>query len=229
MYMIMRTIKTILADDHRIFIEGLKAVLNRHPVLHFEVIGEAGSGMELIRILKKTAETDLIILDLNLPETNGLEVMRMLKESKTSIKILALTSHGEPDIIKSAFRFGANGYLLKNGGIAELYHAIEEVLTGERYMGEGLLLPAESNKYSKRPPSAISFMPEGRLLKRHNLTKRELEILKLIAQAFSNKEIAKELFISDQTVSVHRKNIMRKLGATNTAGLIKIAYDNSIV
>ncbi len=225
----MRTIKTILADDHRIFIEGLKAVLNRHPALHFDIVGEAGSGMELIRILKKTTEADLIILDLNLPETNGLEVMRMLKEGKTSIKILALTSHGEPDIIKSAFRFGANGYLLKNGGITELYHAIEEVLTGERYMGEGLSLPADSNKYNKRPGSATNFLTEGRGLKRHNLTKRELEILGLIAQAFSNKEIAKELYISDQTVSVHRKNIMRKLGATNTAGLIKIAYDNSIV
>lgn len=225
----MRTIKTILADDHRIFIEGLKAVLARHPALHFEIIGEAGSGMELIRVLKKTAEADLIILDLNLPETNGLEVMRMLKEGKTSIKILALTSHGEPDIIKSAFRFGANGYILKNGGITELYHAIEEVLTGERYMGEGLSLPAESNKYNQRPGLSTSFLPESRLLKKHNLTKRELEILKLIAQAFSNKKIAKELYISDQTVSVHRKNIMRKLGATNTAGLIKIAYDNSIV
>jgi len=223
----MRTIKTILADDHRIFIEGLKAVLSRHPALRFDIIGEAQSGSELLHVLKKTTDAELVVLDLNLPETNGLEAMRILKERKAAFKILALTSHGEPDIIKSAFRLGANGYILKNGGIDELYSAIEGVLTGERYMGEGLALPAES-KY-KRSALSKGFFTEGRLTKKHNLTKRELEILHLIAQAFSNKEIAKELFISDQTVSVHRKNIMRKLGATNTAGLIKIAYDNSIV
>ncbi len=225
----MHTIKTILADDHRIFIEGLKAVLNRHPTFRFDILGEAGSGMELIRTLKTSVDADLLILDLNLPETDGLEVMRMLKESKTAVRILALTSHGEPDIIKSAFRFGANGYILKNGSISELYHAIDEVMIGSRYIGEGLALPDESEKYSKNKIFTKTFLQEGRLFKRHNLTKRELEILRLIAQAFSNKEIAKELFISDQTVSVHRKNIMRKLGASNTAGLIKIAYDNSIV
>jgi len=143
--------------------------------------------------------------------------------------ILALTMYDEAKLVKSAFKAGVDGYILKNSDPYELLRAIEEVLKGKTYIGIGVqLVGARAN--------GTTFMAdkekgkfEDKFIQKYNLTKREIEILKLISQAFSNKEIASELFISDQTVSVHRKNIMRKLNVSNIAGLIKIAYDNSIV
>jgi DNA-binding NarL/FixJ family response regulator len=225
----MRLIKTILADDHRIFTEGVKAVLQRDPDTKFEITGTVHNGMELIRLLKQK-KVDLVILDLNLPEKDGLEVVNYVRSQRIDVKVLALSMYEEPKIIKSAFKAGVNGYILKSRGINELFSAIDTIFNGNNFIGEGVTLNGgnletpNGQKYKKR-----GFNLEDRFVKKHNLTKRELEILQLITQALSNKQIAKTLFISDQTVSVHRKNIMRKLGVCNTAGLIKVAYDNSLV
>lgn len=225
----MRLIKTILADDHRIFTEGVKAVLQRDPDIQFDITGIVHNGLELIRLLKQK-NADLVILDLNLPDKDGLEVVSYVRSQRNNVKFLALSMYEEPKIIKSAFKAGVNGYILKSRGIEELFNAIDTIFDGDNFLGEGVTLSSNhpGNINGKKYQRQI-FNLEDRFVKKHNLTKRELEILQLITQALSNKQIAKVLFISDQTVSVHRKNIMRKLGVCNTAGLLKVAYDNSLV
>ena len=224
----MQTIKTIIADDHKIFLEGLKTVLRRYPRdMEFEIVGEASNGAELIRLLKYQP-ADLLIFDLNMPEKDGLEVLQFIRNFRIGILKLALTMYESPKIVRAAFKAGVDGYVLKDKGIENLFAAIREVAAGNTFVSDGISLGngLPKNMISGRQPK---YLVNDRFVKKHSLTKRELEILQLITQALSNKEIAKTLFISDQTVSVHRKNIMRKLGVTNTAGLVKIAYDNSLI
>lgn len=220
--------RIVIADDHHLFVAGLKTILktDEEDGITFEIIGIAHDGEELIPLLKRT-KPDLLILDLNMPHRDGLDVLDFIREDYPNLKILALTMYDESKIVKSAFKSGVDGYVLKNIGKTQLIRAIKEVMQGHTFLGEGVKLNAIMETAPKHLEAAIFF--EDKFIKKYNLTKRELEILRLISQALSNKEIAKELYISDQTVSVHRKNIMRKLGVSNTAGLIKIAYDNSLL
>lgn len=222
----MHTIKVVIADDHQLFAEGIKNLLRRTDRFNIEIIGEAQNGKELIALLKRI-DPDLLLLDLNMPELDGLGVLELVQDKQRQLKILALTMYDDAKLVKSAFKAGVDGYMLKNSDPRELLDAIDEVLKGKTYLGEGVELIQNGSRPNKL--SASQEMFADKFIKKYNLTKRELEILKLITNALSNKEIAKELFISDQTVSVHRKNIMRKLGVSNTAGLIKIVYDNSLI
>jgi len=219
----METVEIVIADDHQLFIAGLKTLLVDTDKYHFKIVGVAHTGQSLLDLLKKT-HASLLILDMNMPERDGLDVLAVIKEQYPRLRILTLTMYDESKIVKSAFKAGVDGYILKTIGISELMDAIETVLSGKTYMGKGVRLnAADANQ------NGTNGQFEDKFIKKYNLTKREIEILRLITQAMSNKEIAKELYISDQTVSVHRKNIMRKLGVSNTAGLIKVAYDHSLV
>lgn len=221
-------IKIIVVDDHQIFIEGVKKVLNEMTDLSCRVVGEAAGGSDFLRLMRKT-EADLLFLDMNLPDMDGLEVLEALKKNPVKpIKIIILTMYDDPKIVKAAFKSRVDGYVLKGNGVEELKNAIREVMDGNTFMGKGVSL---TNGIGKSKPVTQNYHAafQDRFIKKYHLTKRELEVLALISQALNNKEIAKELYISDQTVSVHRKNIMRKLGVSNTAGLIKMAYDNSLV
>lgn len=224
----MQIIKAILADDHRIFIEGLKCVLSKSEKYKFEIVGVAHDGNELIDVVRRNP-ADLLILELNLPETDGLEAMKVIEKEHIPIRILTLSMYNEPKIVKSALKAGAAAYILKDKDIDELFHAMNEVFSGQTYIGDGVAMSDHGNGRGDIGNQHTDLEVEDRFVKKYHLTKREMEILRLITKALSNKEIAKELFISDQTVSVHRKNIMRKLGVSNTAGLIKAAYDYSIV
>ncbi len=222
----MQTVKTILADDQCIFIEGLKAVLHKKSSLPIDVVDCAFNGKELMEIVRRES-ADLLILDLKLPEKDGLEVLKILRKERVPIQVLILSRYDDPKIVKTAFKYGADGYILKDKNVTELFTAIREVLAGNTFIGEGVNLhKLSARRFNGKPVTAVF---QDSFVKRHKLTKREVEILRLITDALSNKEIARELYISDQTVSVHRKNIMRKLGVSNTAALIKTAYDNSLV
>ncbi len=222
----MQHVNVVIADDHQLFITGLRSILSDVDGFDINLMEIANTGEELLNILKSQIP-DLLILDLNMPERDGLDVLGSIGKKYDDMRILALTMYDESKIVKSAFKAGVDGYVLKSSGKDELVRAITEVLEGQTFMGEGVSLNGVSHKGGRKSDNDVQF--QDRFIKKYNLTKREIEILRLISSAMSNKEIAKELFISDQTVSVHRKNIMRKLGVSNTAGLIKIAYDNSLI
>ncbi len=224
----MQHVKIVIADDHQLFIAGLKSLLQYETDdLKFEVVGVANDGDAAIELLRRY-HPDVLILDLNMPDRDGLDILGTVREQFPKLRILTLTMYDDTKIVKSAFKAGVDGYALKTINKADLIDAIKEVLTGKRYFGEGVRLNDPLEMISKKMFKKDDPY-EDRFIKKYNLTKRELEILRLITLALSNKQIAKELFISDQTVSVHRKNIMRKLGVSNTAGLIKVAYDNSLI
>ena len=222
-------IRIILVDNQQIFIEGLKVVLDKCENLKFELVGELGTGNALLRLLEKE-EADLVLLDLNLQDMDGLEVLSHLKERKNEVKVITMSIYDEPKIVKSAFKAGTYGYVLKSSSTNELHQAIKTVMEGETFMSIGLSLTNNSGMHSQFMHNGkLSASFEDRFIKKFKLTKREIEVLKLVGQAMSNKEIAKELYISDQTVSVHRKNIMKKLDVNNTASLIKFAFEHNLI
>jgi len=224
----MEHIRTIIADDHHLFITGLSSILKDSDLYEFDIVSLAHDGDELMEKLK-LYNPDFLVLDLNMPGKDGLDVLKDIRKNNRELKILTLTMYDEPKIVKAAFKSGSDGYVLKNEGKEGLLKGVHEVMSGRTHLGVGVKLNEELIT-SNGQVLARSVSPyEDRFIQKYNLTKREIEILRLITQALSNKEIAKELYISDQTVSVHRKNIMRKLGVSNTAGLIKLAYDNSLV
>lgn len=220
----MRTINVIVADDHRIFLEGLKILLNGSADYKFRIIGEAENGLDLMEILQKTTP-DLLLLDLNMPGTDGLTVLKEAKYWLRNTKVIVLSMYEDPKVIRSSLKYGANGYLQKNCSKRDFTALLSSVLESNLYFGEGQ--PKMVMHQEDETETEIDF--EDRFLKKYNLTKREFEILRLITKAMNNKQIAHELFISDQTVSVHRKNIMRKLGVNSAAALVKIAYDSSLI
>ena len=225
----MKTISVVLADAHQIFIEGLKVVFSRSEDLRAEVAGEATTGSQLLKIIDST-KVDLVVLDMNLPDMDGLEAIARIREHKSDAKILTLSMYDESKILKAAFKAGVDGYILKSSSFHEFYKAVKAVLEGDTYIGFGLSLMNGTGMHSRfLQEGKLSTSYDDRFLKKYHLTKRELEVLKLIGQALSNKDIAKDLYISDQTVSVHRKNIMRKLGVGNTASLIKMAFENNLL
>ena len=224
----VQTVKTVIADDHHLFITGLRSILQTAEHFDFEIMEVAHTGEELLGKLKRM-DPELLILDLNMPERDGLDELTAISSQNKALKILALTMYDDSKIVKSAFKSGVDGYVLKSAAKDELLEAIYDVMAGNTHLGNGVRLNEVMATMRGKTIKPKSSPIEDRFIKKYNLTKREIEILRLITQALSNKEIAKELFISDQTVSVHRKNIMRKLGVSNTAGLIKIAYDNSLI
>ncbi len=222
----MQQVNVVLADNHKIFLEGLSSVLCENNDLKFNIIDRVVSGLELLKILEKHP-VDLLIMELNLLTLDGLEVLKKIKEQNLATKKMILSRYDNPKIVKEAFKAGADGYVLKSSDTSELLHGIRELLANKSFIGAKVQL---SQAKEKPAPEGTHSMPfSDNFIKKYSLTKREIQILQLIIQAHNNKQIAKKLFISDQTVSVHRKNIMRKLSVSNTAGLIKAAYENFIV
>ena len=215
-------IRVIIADDHVLFLDGLKRVLAESTAFNFDIVGTATSGLEVIRLVKMN-KPHIVFLDLNMPGKDGLAVLEEIKAWNKEIKVIVVTMYDKAKIVKSAIKIGCKGYVLKMYGKHELFAAVEAVLSGETYIGEGIEFTSQGI------PKKEDVRFDDSFIRKHKLTKRELEILRLISQAFSNKQIGKQLFISDQTVSVHRKNIMRKLGVSNTAALLKLAYENDLV
>lgn len=217
----MSSLKTIIADDHPIFLKGLENLLTYNNSQSLEVLRSCESGRGVLQALNQW-KCDLLILDLSLQDMDGLEVIKAVRDRSTDVVILVLSRFKDAKMVKSAIQTGADGYLLKTSKPEEIFVAIKNVMAGDTYIGSGIKLTEDWQENGFR-----SF--EEKFVKKYFLTKREIQILRLITEAKSNKQIAKELYISDQTVSVHRKNIMRKIGVSNTAGLIKLAYDYCLV
>jgi DNA-binding NarL/FixJ family response regulator len=219
----MTKIRVAIADDHKVYAEALGTILESCPDPEIEVVTVAHTGNALLRALASRPDNhDIILLDLNMPDGDGLSVLPVIKKHYTDLRVLVLTMYDDAKFIKAVHACRGDGYFLKTNTYGELLTAIVRIMDGKPYFSAGLTVFPKDYEGNGNDNFQDDF------LLRHNLTKRELEVLALISHAKSNKEIADELFISDQTVMVHRKNIMRKLSVTNTAGLIKFALDQNL-
>ena len=217
----MDKIRVLIVDDHKIVRVGLRGILQLEPDI--EVVGEAEDGNQVLDVLKDNI-ADVILMDIGMGRTNGIIATQKTKASFPDIKVIALTMHEEQDNIIRMLEAGASGYLLKNVGREELLAAIHAVVNGDSYF---------SNSVSATLLKAITNFKERSRTKPTNnntpLSDREIEVLQLIANEFSNGEIADKLFISIRTVDTHRRNIMEKLQVKNTAGLVKYAIEKALI
>lgn len=215
----MEKIRVIIADDHKLIRVGLNAILQLEPDI--AILAEAENGNDVVALVEAHV-TDVILMDIDMGIPNGIETTYTIKSKFPDIKVLALTLHEERDYILKMLEAGANGYLLKNCGRDELVAAIHAVVNGDSYFSQTVsatLLKAITELQQKpKAASKDSVM----------LTEREKEVLGLIAQEFSNAEIAEKLFISVRTVDTHRRNLLEKLQVKNTAGLVKYAVEKGL-
>jgi DNA-binding NarL/FixJ family response regulator len=212
--------RIILADDHLLLRAGLKRILGEMAGL--EVVGEAGNGLELLHLLNKIT-AHMIILDISMPNMRGIEAIHEIKTIRPDLKILILTMHKDKEYLHQAVSAGANGYLLKEDADIELFSAIETVRNGKIYV---------SPKFSDDLFDEWARIRRGdsnHISEPDQLTTREKEILKLIAEGKSSKEIADLLFISVRTVEHHRANLMNKLNLKKTASLVQYAIQKGYV
>jgi DNA-binding NarL/FixJ family response regulator len=211
----------VLADDHVMFRRGVKKMLQ--GMNDVEVVGEAGDGLELLEILKKTAP-HLVILDISMPKLRGLEAVREVKTIHPQTKVLMLTMHKDKEYLYHALSAGAEGYLLKEDADTELFRAIETLRQGGTYVSP-LLSPQLTDLFKEKSHYAtVALHPPGEML-----TAREKMIIKLIAEGKSSREIAALLYISNRTVQHHRANIIRKLNLRRTADLVKYAIQKGYI
>jgi len=216
----MSKIKVIIVDDHKIFRQGIIALLKEEKDI--AVSGEAGSRQELMNLLN-TVTFDLIIMDVNLGNESGIELTEEIKKLNPESNILALSMHCEKDYIIKMLESGATGYVLKNTGRDELISAIFAVAKGDTYLGKDVATTLMEHIHSPL------YGQDNTSKKTIPLTPREMDVLKLIAQEYSNSEIAEKLFISIRTVDTHRRNLLEKLNLKNTAGLVKYAIRHGII
>jgi DNA-binding NarL/FixJ family response regulator len=206
-------IKMIIADDHKIFIDGLRMLLRDEPDM--KILAVASNGKELIDMLP-TYNPDIVLLDINMPVINGLETGRMIKQTHPQVKFMILSTYNDEHLIEKARQYGANAYVLKTANKEELLKNIRCVFRG------GSCFPERSGG------AKSDFDSRDQFLKQFDLTKRELEILRLIRQDYSNQQIAEELFLSVHTVQTHRKNIMSKLNINTSTALMKFILENNV-
>jgi DNA-binding NarL/FixJ family response regulator len=205
--------QVILADDHVLVRHGLRRILEEKTDLH--IAGEVGDGLELLNLLNKV-NPDLIILDVSMPNLRGIEAIPEIRHIRPNAKVLMLTMHKEEEYLYQAISAGANGYLLKDDAEKELFSAIENIQNGKIFISPGLADQSMQNWARMRRGEDDSPLSEA-------LTVRQREILKLIAEGKSNKEIGDLLFISVRTVERHRANMMSKLNIRKTAELVQYA------
>jgi two-component system NarL family response regulator len=204
------TTRVLIVDDHPMVTEGIRAILETYDDI--TVVGTLGNGQEAIDQAEALAP-DVILLDLNMPQVNGLSATEILLERNPETRILILSMHDSPEYISTALRHGAAGYVLKDVPTEEIKAAIDRVMAGERYLCTGATASLKPSTTDGREP----------------LTDREQTILLQLAQGKSNKDVAAELDISVRTVETHRKNIKRKLGIATTAGLTRYAMEHGVL
>lgn len=212
-------INLMIVDDHQVLIDGLSALLENAKDI--ELKHQALSGQSALDILQKDQNIDVVLLDINLPDKDGFTVCQEILKRHKKTQVLALTMHDEPGFISKMVKAGASGYLLKNTDREELIRAIQTVASGEKYYSQVVtnkLLEGMQNGKKKRSSSLIQ-----------KITRREKEVLHLIVEEYTTEEIAKKLYISTTTVISHRKSLLRKLNAKNTAGLVKATFEYNLL
>jgi DNA-binding NarL/FixJ family response regulator len=212
-------IKIAIADDQKLFRKGIASLIASFD--HMYVIFEASNGVELLSLCENfISSPDIVLLDLSMPEMNGLDALKVLKEKHPSIKVIILTSHEVESFILATIQAGANGYLAKNAEPEEVELAIREVYKNDFYFTLAMLEIMRKGLVKKT--NNIKLEEED------NLTTREKEVLALICKQLSSHEIAEKLFLSNRTVEGHRNNLLLKTGSRNTAGLVLYALKHKL-
>lgn len=202
----------VLIDDHEIVSDGVDQILQSRGDI--EIVKKFNNGNAAMEWFA-THRADLLITDLSLPDVFGLDVIRKVRHFQPELKIIVLSMHDEPHIVREVLKAGINAYVLKNDSHRELHKAIDHVCEGKLYL---------SSDINKMLVESLHVPGENKLL-----SAREREVLKLIAKEFTNEQIAEELFISRRTVETHRKNIFKKTNTNTLVGLIKFAYANNLI
>ena len=213
-----KTINLIVVDDHQLIINGLSALVEVEKDIHF--YGGASTWKETKKLLS-TRDIDVALIDINMPDMSGVEMTRHIKEEYPDIQILALTMHEDFAMIQKMVTAGASGYILKRTNLEEVVDAIRTVFKKGKYLGrdvqdilmDGIKIPEEKKKETREV----------------SLSKREHEVLTLLAKEYSNEEIANRLFISERTVESHRRNIFIKTQTKSVVGLVKYAIKNKLI
>ncbi|TNE52619.1 MAG: response regulator transcription factor [Bacteroidetes bacterium] len=211
-------IRIFIADDHVMFAEGLESMLADEP--DFEICGRARNAADTIKEVPRLLP-DVLLLDINLPDQSGLDVCKKLRTDTPDVKILALSMHNDESYISAMLSLGAQGYVLKNTGKVELCTAIRALAEGKTYFTQEVTDTMMQSLMRERKAGVAKEPPK--------ISRREKEVLKLIMDEQTTQEIAKHLFLSEKTVESHRAALLAKLGARNTAGLVKAALQWKIL
>ncbi len=209
--------KVVVADDHAVVRAGLRALLQDTPQL--ELIAEASGGVEALELVKKL-QPEILVLDLSMPDMDGISVTRQLKELHLITRVLILTVHEDEALLKEAIQAGASGYILKQAAESELVSAIQVILRGDLYVDPSLLRSLLNEQVKSQPVHKGIVEP---------LTPREVDVLKLIVEGHTNRQIAEQLSISVRTVEGHRANLSEKLGLHSRVELVRYAKENGLI
>ncbi len=210
-------IRVLIADDHAIVRAGLRALIKSEPSL--ELVGEAAGGYEAIELAGKTLP-DILVLDLSMPDLDGIAVTKAVRLQFPDLRILILTVHEDEALLRETVKSGASGYILKRAAEAELISAIQIVMRGDLYVDPSMVRSLLSDAIKPSPAHRESIEP---------LTAREKEVLKLIVQGYTNRQIGEELNISVRTVEGHRANLSEKLGLHSRVELVRYAREHGLI
>jgi len=212
-----KKIRILICDDHTLFVEGIKALLRNETSL--EIVGEARDGRQAVELVKQL-KPDLLLMDISMPDMTGFDATQRVHEFNPSLKVLVLTMHDDEELVARCLEAGAAGYIMKDAPASQLLYAIEAVQKGDTYLSPVVLKTVVGGyvKNSNRPQTSYD-----------RLSVREREILKLLAEGLSVKEIAVRLNVSVKTVDVHKYNLMKKIGVHDRSELIKYAIQKKLI
>jgi DNA-binding NarL/FixJ family response regulator len=214
---VSKSTRILICDDHTLFVEGIKAMLRNESSL--EIVGEARDGRQAVELVKEL-KPDLLLMDVSMPDMNGFDATQRVHELDPNIKVLILTMHDEEELVARCLEAGAAGYIIKDAPASQLLYAIEMVQKGERYLSPVVLKQVVAGyvKNSNVPQTSYD-----------RLSPREREVLKLLAEGLSVKEIATRLNLSVKTVDVHKTNLMKKIDVHDRTELIKYAIRQKLI
>jgi two-component system response regulator NreC len=212
----MEPIRILLVDDHRLILDGIQGLLKE--MAGMECVGTCANGVEALAAVEHLA-MDVVLMDIDMPVLDGIAALERIKRDKPQLKVIMLSMHDEPAMVQRVLEMGADGYLVKNCGRAELMLAIRNVHAGQRHFASALV----EGLLERRQERAV----QSELIR--DLSEREVEVLAALAEGLGNKEIGDRLFISPRTVDTHRTNLMKKLDIHNVAGLVRVAMKAGLV
>ncbi len=212
----METTRLAITDDHKMVLQGIKTMLN--GICEINIVATYENATETLKNIEKDLP-DVLLLDINLPDMNGIDVCKLLVKKYSNLKIIALTNFDDISFTKRMLKNGAHGYLLKNTDKIEILEALKTVLSGELYIQKDIRRKLLNQTSKKTNNNGL----------KPNLTRREQDVLQAISEELTTQEISEKLFISPKTVETHRMNLMSKLGAKNSVGIIKIAMEKELL